>query len=78
MEDMLDIQYMLEALCSMCVLLRPWLFILGADSKGGYYVCVDRDGGGGGGVVVGRSLGERMHRRYRIHNICWTPSRAGE
>ena len=45
MEDMLDIQYMLEALCSMCVLLRPWLFILGADSKGGYYVCAKGDGG---------------------------------
>ena len=45
MEDMLDIQYMLEALCSMCVLLRPWLFILGADSKGGYYVCAEGDGG---------------------------------
>jgi hypothetical protein len=49
MEDMLDIQYMLEALYSMCVPLRPWLFILGADSEGGYYVCAGWDGGGGGG-----------------------------
>jgi hypothetical protein len=78
MEDMLDIQYMLEALCSMCVLLRPWLFILGADLEGGYYVCEGWMGEAGEGVVVGRSLGERMHRRYRIYNICWTPSRAGE
>jgi len=49
MEDMPDIQYMLEALCSMCVLLRPWLFILEADSEGGYCVCAGWDGGGEGG-----------------------------
>ena len=49
MEDMLDIQYMPEVLCSMCVLLRPWLFILGADSEGGYYAYAGWDGGGGVG-----------------------------
>ena len=42
-------------------------------------MCV-RDGMGEAreGVVVGRPLGERMYRRYRIYNIRWTPSRAGE
>ena len=49
MEDMLDIQYMLEALCSVCVLLRPWLFILGADSRGGYYAYAKWDGEAGQG-----------------------------
>ena len=79
MEDMLDTQYMLEALCSVCVLLRPCLFILGADSRGGYYAYAKWDGEAGQGCR-GRpaSLADRMHRTYRIYNIRWTQSRAGE
>ena len=50
----------------------------GRFRRGVLCVCGMGMGEAGEGVVVGRPLGERMHRRYRIYNIRWTPSRAGE